>query len=135
LPAKPVRAIFLATMALYTELPIYKHGCDLLALALDVQTQMPRAFKRSLGEKIHALCVDMLEAMAVANAVRGADRIAAIDQLLQHLRAATAMLRVGHDKRLISHALWARSVETLDAIGSQAGGWKRATANSTAPAA
>lgn len=51
-------------MAIYTELPIYKHGCDLLSLALDVQVQMPRMFKRSLGEKIHAKCVDMLEAMA-----------------------------------------------------------------------
>jgi citrate lyase gamma subunit len=122
-------------MALYTELPIYKHGCDLLSLALDVQTQMPRAFKRSLGEKIHVLCVDMLEAMAVANAMRGADRIAAIDTLLQHLRAATALLRVSHDKKLISNALWARSVELLDAVGSQAGGWKRATAKDLAPAA
>lgn len=61
-------------MALYSELPIYKHGCDLLSLALDVQTQMPRMFKRSLGEKIHALCVDMLENMAMANASRGAAR-------------------------------------------------------------
>lgn len=122
-------------MALYTELPIYKHGCDLLALALDVQTQMPRAFKRSLGEKIHVLCIDMLEAMAVANSMRGADRINAIDKLLQHLRAATAMLRVAHDKKLISNALWARSVELLDAVGSQAGGWKRSTAKDLAPAA
>jgi hypothetical protein len=113
-------------MALYSELPIYKHGCDLLSLALDVQTQMPRDFKRSLGEKIHLLCVDMLEAMAMANAVRGADR------------AATAMLRVGHEKRLISNKLWARSVELLDAVGSQAGGWRRQTTahqSSAAPAA
>ncbi len=115
-------------MAIYTELPIYKHGCDLLSLALDVQTQMPRDFKRSLGEKIHLLCVDMLEAMAMANAVRGRERIAQLDLLLQHLRAATAMLRVGHDKRLISNALWARSVELLDAVGSQAGGWRKQTA-------
>jgi hypothetical protein len=123
-------------MALYTELPIYKHGCDLLSLAVDVQTQMPRAFKRSLGEKIHGLCVDMLESMAVANAVRGAERIQQIDRLLTHLRAATAMLRVSHDKRLISNALWARSVETLDAVGSQAGGWRKHTASTiNAPAA
>lgn len=124
-------------MALYTELPIYKHGCDLLSLALDVQTQMPRIFKRSLGEKIHALCVEMLESMAMANACRGAERLLQLDNLLRHLRATTAMLRVSHDKRLISPKLWASSVELLDAVGSQAGGWRKQTLGtiSAAPAA
>lgn len=124
-------------MALYTELPIYKHGCDLLSLALDVQTQMPRIFKRSLGEKIHALCVEMLEAMAMANACRGAERLQQLDNLLRHLRATTAMLRVSHDKRLISLKLWSASVELLDAVGSQAGGWRKQTLGtlSAAPAA
>ena len=114
-------------MAIYSELPIYKHGCDLLALALDVQVQMPRAFKRTLGEKVHALCVEMLEQMAMANASRGLDRLEQIDKLLQHLRAATAMLRVSHDKRLISPKLWAASVELLDAVGAQAGGGRKQT--------
>ncbi|MDQ1260609.1 MAG: hypothetical protein QG643_2435 [Pseudomonadota bacterium] len=127
-------------MALYSDLPIYKHGCDLLALALEVQTQLPRAFKRSLGEKVHSLCMDMLEDMAMANAARGQERLEQIDRLLTRLRAATAMLRVGHEMRapqpLISHKLWARSVELLDAVGAQAGGWRKQTlAALKAPAA
>ena len=121
-------------MAIYTELPIYKHGCDLLSLALDVQVQMPRMFKRGLGEKIHAKCVDMLEAMAMANASRGDLRVQQLDALLQHLRATTAMLRVSHDKRLISPKLWAQSVELLDAVGSQAGGWRKQTVGNLLPA-
>jgi hypothetical protein len=123
-------------MAIYTELPIYKHGCDLLSLALDVQVQMPRVFRRSLGEKIHIMCVEMLEAMAMANASRGNARVLQLDLLLQHLRAATAMLRVSHDKRLISPKLWAQSVELLNAVGSQAGGWRKQTLGtlSAAPA-
>lgn len=124
-------------MAIYTELPIYKHGCDLLSLALDVQTQMPRIFKRSLGEKVHNLCIEMLEAMAMANASRGDDRVQQLDMLLKHLRATTAMLRVSHDKRLISPKLWGASVDLLDAVGSMAGGWRKQTIAtlSAAPAA
>jgi len=124
-------------MALYTDLPIFKHGCALLSLALDVQTQMPRIFKRSLGEKIHALCMEMLESMAMANACRGAERLQQLDNLLRHLRATTAMLRIGFDKELVSPKLWASSVELLDAIGSQAGGWRKQTLGtlSAAPAA
>lgn len=119
-------------MAIYTELPIYQHGCALLTLALQVQTQLPRAFKRTLGEKIHLLCVQMLEDMAMANSTRGQQRLEQIDALLTHLRATTALLRVGADMRapqpIISAKLWAASVELLDAIGSQAGGWRKQTA-------
>jgi hypothetical protein len=128
-------------MALYTELHIYKHGCELLSLALEVQKQLPRVFKRSMGEKIHDLCMAMLEDMAMANASRGAARAEHLDKLLTHLRAVTAMLRVGHEMRnphpLIPHGLWAKSVELLDSIGAQAGGWRNHTLSnlSAAPAA
>jgi hypothetical protein len=122
-------------MALYSDLPIYKHGCDLLSLAVDVQTQMPRIYKRTLGEKIHQQCMDMLECMAMANVTRGEERAQQIEALLTRLRAVTAMLRVSHEKRAISPQVWARSIELLDAIGAQAGGWRRQTLSTAAPAA
>lgn len=116
-------------MALIEELPIYEHGCALLSLALDVQTQMPRDFKRTLGEKIHVLAVDMLQDMAAANAHRRAERLQYIDALLTRLRTLTALARVGyqHPKRLIGKELWARSVELVESIGKQAGGWRKQT--------
>lgn len=75
-------------MALYTELPIYQHGCALLTLALQVQTQLPRAFKRTLGEKIHLLCVQMLEE----------------DEFTQGVNAAAAMLDKMADDYSNAHA-------------------------------
>lgn len=114
-------------MARTEDIPIYKHGCDLLSLAVDVQTQMPRAYKRTVGDRIHDLCAAMLEDMAMANACREGERVEHIDNLLTRLRALTAMLRVGHDKKIIATGIWSRSVEVLDTIGAQAGGWKRAT--------
>jgi hypothetical protein len=120
-------------MALTPDLPIYKHGCKLLELALRVEAQLPRTFKRSLGERVHRLCMDMLEDMAVANAARGQARVDALDALLQHLRSVTALLRVGHDMRaphpLIAKPLWSEAVEILDTVGGQAGGWRREALN------
>jgi hypothetical protein len=110
-------------MALHTELPIYKTGCDLLALAIKVQEQMPRGVKRSLGDKISQHCVEMLDLMALANATQHAERAAHINKLLTHLRAATVILRVSHDARYVSHKLWADSVQLLGSIGNQGGGW------------
>lgn len=115
-------------MARVDHLHIYQDGSKLLGLAIDVQTQMRREFKRTLGEKIHLHCVDMLEAIAMANASAGEGRIEQIDVLQRQLRATTVLLRVGHERKLISHALWADAIELLDSVGAQAGGWRNHTA-------
>jgi hypothetical protein len=121
-------------VALHTDLPIYKTGCDLLALAVKAQEQMPRGVKRSLGDKISQYCVDMLDLMALANATQQAERARHIDELLTKLRAATVLLRVSHDSRYLSHKVWGDSVQLLNSIGRQAGGWLK-SAKRKAPAA
>jgi hypothetical protein len=122
-------------MSLHTELPIYKKGCDLLSLAFDVQRQMPRDFKRSIGEKIHSHCVEMLNSMALANATRRAERTAHIEELLKRLHVTTVLLRVSFDKRIVSKKLWADATQMLDSIGKQAGGWLKSARDNKAPAA
>ena len=57
-------------MALHTKLPIYRTGLDLLSFAYQVQEQMPRGMKRTVGEKITQHCTDILELMALANAAQ-----------------------------------------------------------------
>ena len=110
-------------MSLHTDLPIYKKGCDLVQLAFNVQQQMPRSFKRTLGEKITVHCTDMLDLMAMANATRGADRAVYIRELLKLQHTTTVLLRVCHDMRFISPKVWADSVQLLGSIGKQGGGW------------
>jgi hypothetical protein len=95
-------------MSLHTELPIYKKGIDLLSLAFDVQQQMPRDFKRSIGEKIHGHCVDMLNAMALANATRQAERTRHIEHLLTLQHVTTILLRVSFEKRIDKTVLQAQ---------------------------
>jgi hypothetical protein len=121
-------------MSLHTELTIYKTGFDLLSLALDVQQQMPRDFKRSIGEKIHAHCIEMLTLMALANATRRAERAAHIEDLLKRLHVTAVLLRVAFEKRIVSHKLWAGATLLLDSIGKQAGGWLKSSRD-RAPAA
>ena len=120
-------------MALHTDLPIYRTGVQLLDLAIKAQAQMPRAVKRSLGDKIAQHCVEMLDHMALANATQRAERAHHIQQLMARLRAMTVLMRVSHDAHYVSHSLWGQSVLLLDSIGRQGGGWLK-TANK-APAA
>lgn len=121
-------------MSLHTDLPIYKKGCDLLSLALDVQLQMRREFKRSIGEKIHSHCIDMLNEMAMANATRQRERAAHIEELLKLHHVTSVLLRVSLEKRLISWKLWADATQLLDSIGKQGGGWLKSS-REKAPAA
>ena len=110
-------------MALHSDLPIHRTGVQLLALAVQVQAQMPRSVKRSLGDKIAQHCVEMLDLMALANATQRGERAAHIHQLMTRLRAITVLLRVSHDSRYVSTRLWGESVKLLDSIGKQGGGW------------
>lgn len=110
-------------MAMHTDLPIYRTGTDLLAIGYVIQRDMPRGFKRSLGEKIVQGCADMLELMACANASRQASRAAAIEQLLIRLRATEVTLRVAHELRAVHTKQWSAAVLLLEKIGAQAGGW------------
>lgn len=110
-------------MALAIELPIYKLAYDLLSLAIDLTRNMPRDFKASLGSHVRLEAVALMVAIGKANAAR--DKTATLDALLEHLQVVELLMRVSHDKKFISAAQWARSVELTERIGKQAGGWRR----------
>ena len=95
----------------------------MLKFALQVQQQMPRAFKRHLGERIMAHCTVMLDLMAQANASRGTERAQYIQELLRRVHATQVLIRAGFELELISPRLWAASIELLENIGRQGGGW------------
>ena len=123
-------------MALSKDLEIYKAADQLLALSLQLQTQVPRAYRVAVGQRISNECADILLTVARANAARGASREAHIASLLERLEAATALLRASHGLRLISTKVWANSIELTDSVGKQAQGWLKASRNfSAAPAA
>lgn len=124
-------------MSLAKDLEIYRAADALLTLALKVQAQVPRAYRVAVGQRISNECADVLMTVARANAARGAAREAQIARLLEHLEAATVLLRASHSLRLIPLKVWAASIELTDSIGKQAHGWLKATARplSAAPAA
>lgn len=124
-------------MSLAKDLEIYRAADALLTLSLKVQAQVPRAYRVAVGQRISNECADVLLTVARANAARGAAREAQIARLLEHLEAATVLLRASHGLRLIPLKVWAASIELTDSIGKQAHGWHKATARtpSAAPAA
>lgn len=114
-------------MSLAQELDIYKAADQLLALALQVQAQVPRNYRVAVGQRISNECADILLSVARANIARGESRLTHIARLQEHLEAATILLRASHNLRLISTKAWAASVELTDSVGKQANGWLKTT--------
>lgn len=123
-------------MTLAQNLDIYKSADKLLELSLKVQAQVPRAYRVAVGQRISNECADILLSVARANAARGDSRLKRIEELKEHLEAATVLLRAGHNLRIIPRGVWAESIELTDSVGKQASGWLKATrTQSAAPAA
>ncbi len=112
-------------MAITQHLPIYQLARDLTSLAADLTKNMPRDFKRTLGEKVLVECIDMSILIFRANVAEGQGRLDFIQQLLERNQVVELILRLCVDRRLISQAQYARAIEITDSLGRQATGWKK----------
>jgi len=79
-------------MSLHTDLPIYRTGVQLLALAVRVQQQMPRAVKRSIQRTLQQ---PEAEVFASVNSTFGLFRQASHSHA-DRARLANAARRRGH---------------------------------------
>ena len=114
-------------MALHTQLPIYRAAYTLLDVVTDLVTNMPRNFKRSIGEKISAECIEIMTLVFRANVA--ADKSPHLVELLERLQVIELLLRLGMDKRLIVRPAYAVAIEQTTSIGKQANGWKKSAGN------
>ncbi|WP_454844860.1 four helix bundle protein [Ralstonia thomasii] len=110
-------------MALHTNLPIYKAAYGLLDVVTDLVKNMARDFKRSIGEKISAECIEIMVLVFRANVA--VDKSPHLGELIERLQVIELLLRLGMDKRLISRPAYAKAIEITTSIGKQAHGWKK----------
>ncbi|MDA8258035.1 MAG: four helix bundle protein [Betaproteobacteria bacterium] len=116
-------------MAIHTNLPIYRDAYRLFDVVMELQKNMPREFKPSVGFKLRDECIEILTLVFRANTMR--DRVGHLLDLIEHLSVAELLLRFACDKRLISKAQYAAAIELTTNVGKQANGWRRAA---TSPA-
>ncbi|CAB3730421.1 four helix bundle protein [Paraburkholderia rhynchosiae] len=111
-------------MAIHTQLPIYKVAYDMLDVVTDLVKNMQRDFKRSIGEKISAECIEITVLVFRANVA--SNKETHLMELLERLQVIELLVRLAMDKRLISRGGYAKAVELSTSIGKQATGWRRA---------
>lgn len=87
-------------MALFTELPVYKLGYDLL---IDIYTRtstLPREYKFTIGEKLKQEALDLLINIYKANKSKKNTRLQYIDLSRQHTEIIRLLLRILKDLKI-----------------------------------
>jgi len=110
-------------MATHTQLPIYKTAYTLLDVVMDLVKNMPRDFKRLIGEEIAKESSAIMILVFRANVAQ--EKEPYLLKLVERLQVIELMLRLAMDKRLISRPGYAQAIELSTSIGKQANGWRR----------
>lgn len=117
-------------MALHSSLPLYKTVRELTQLAVLTVRNMPRDYKKTLGERLVDELIEISVRVLRANIAR--DKTPHLDELLERKEVADQLIRLAVDLRCISKGQYAGLIALVDSIGKQANGWRRHSAASPA---
>jgi Na+/H+ antiporter NhaB len=115
-------------MALFSELPVYKLGYDLLLAIYERTKLFTREHKYTLGEKLKNETLELLINIYKANKSKQATRLQYIDTARQNIVVVRLLLRVAKDLKIIGikgHVVLNVQVEELS---KQLSSWQKYTA-------
>lgn len=119
------------TIKLVSNTRIYLDTRRLLDAILDITPNFPKAYKHSIGAKMHDLGICLIQEIAAAYMNR--DKGARIDHLTEFqtiFETLKTLIRIAGERRWIMGAgRHARIIELMDAIGKQSSAWKNSLTN------
>jgi hypothetical protein len=116
-------------MAAANNLPIYKVAYDLFGVVTDAVRNMPRDVKKLVGKRLTDEAMDIVMLIFRANEAR--DKVPHLDELLERVGVINLLLRLAHDKRLITTKPYSAAISLTGQVGKQAGGWRKASTASS----
>ena len=105
---------------------IYLDCTRLFNAILDITPEFPRAYKYSVGNRMHELAIDLLDEIAAAYINRSRDiRVQHVTNFLTKFNTLKTLLRTAGEKKwILGRSKHAEVIELMDAIGKQATAWK-----------
>ncbi len=88
-------------MALFTNLPVYKLGYDLLIEIYKRTKLFSKEYKYTIGEQLKKETLQLLIAIYKANKSKAKDRILYIETARQHLEVVRLLLRLTKDLQVL----------------------------------
>lgn len=105
---------------------IYLDCTRLFNAILDITPEFPRAYKFSVGSRMHELAIDLLDEIAAAYINRDrATRVQHLTNFQTKFNTLKTLLRTAGEKKwILGRSKHAEVIELMDAIGKQATAWK-----------
>ncbi len=110
-------------MALYSTLPIFKKGYDLLIEIYKMTTGLSREYKYSIGEKLKNETLELLLQIYKVNSSR--EKEAHMDRCRENAEAIRLLIRLLHDLKQISIKKMISLNMLIENVSKQLHGWKK----------
>ncbi|MGB4205357.1 MAG: four helix bundle protein [Bacteroidales bacterium] len=119
-------------MALFTELPVYKLGYDLLIEIYERTKTLNREYKYTIGERLKNEVFELLINIYKANKSKKTTRLDYIEEARQHLEIIRLLLRVLRDLRIIGVKGFVFIDVKVEELSKQLTSWYKYTAGAHA---
>ena len=106
-------------------LPLFKTTYCFSSLIIDYIEGFPKKYRFTIGTELQRCSLAMFRHISYANRSRGEERKNHITNFLAEYDTSVALLRMCHDKRIITTSQAAHLMELTNSMGKQAQGWKR----------
>lgn len=115
-------------MALYTNLPVYKIGYDILLDVHKYTNTFVREHKYTLGEKLKEESIQLLISIFKANKTKDNNRLLYLDKAREHLELLRLLFRIAKDLDIITTKIYVTLNLKIEEVSKQLTGWQEYTA-------
>lgn len=115
-------------MALFTELPVYKLGYDLLIQTYKRTAVFSREYKYTIGERLKNETTDMLINIYKANKSKKETRQQYIDGARQNVEVVRLLVRLCKDLKIIGMKGFVALNMQVEELSKQLASWQKYTA-------
>ena len=119
-------------MALFTSLPVYKLGYDLLLQIHKITKTFTREHKYTLGEKLKEESTQLLIQIYKANKSKKENRVGTLDKAREHLEILRLLCRIIKDLNIIGGKTYANINLKIEELSKQLSAWQKYTARASA---
>lgn len=119
-------------MALFSNLPVYKLGYDLLIAIYERSKLFTKEYKYTIGEKLKNETLELLLNVYKANKSKKETRLAYIDAARQNLEVVRLLLRITKDLKIMGVKGFVFLNVQVEELSKQLTSWHKYTAGADA---
>lgn len=114
-------------MAIYYDLPVYKKTYDLILELFNLSSNLPKAYKYTLGERIQLDAIEVIINIYKANV--SIEKLEYISKSREHIEIIRLMIRILYDTKQINLKRMIVINKKIEEISKQLVGWQKYCTN------